>query len=494
MFRTTIRAAAACLAVIAGLPFGCTAKGTESVLLRPMVAGASGVDAAGAEDGGSKDEARGEAGASELARAGAGGTPGLDTNPYGDAGAPDDSCAARVSKAELVPLDIYILLDVSGSMLESTSSYDKTGTPISKWTGIKTALESFIEDESSHGIGVGIQYFPLIKPGVPSSCTSDADCGDSAPCQFRYCATSGQTCTKDADCGSSVFNPCIDAWACGNYLCDPGTTCTIDNAAVPCKKLTVSTCQHIARCDSAAYATPAEPIAPLPDSGPALIASLEAQVIDWVNPTPTGPALTGALSGAKLWAKAHPSHRVVAVLATDGVAGECSPLDTPDLARLAEAALAGKPSITTFTIGAFESATLAKGQYVLNAIASAGGSERAFVIDTSHDLTVEFRAALDAVRNTQLACEFEVPAPEEGERADYSKVNVNFRNGKKASSLLYVGDAADCDPLSGGWYYDTDPELEDPSKIVVCPTTCATFSAASNASVEIAVGCTTLVK
>src|SRR6185369_6793233 len=482
------------LAVSAGLPVGCAAKGTVGVPLRPMVAGAGGVDAAGTANGGSQEEAGGEAGAAELARGGAGGTPGLNTNPNGDAGAPDDSCAARVSKAELVPLDIYIMLDVSGSMLEPTSSYDKTGTPISKWTGIKTALQSFIEDESSHGIGVGIQYFPLIKPDVPSSCTSDADCGDSAPCQFHFCASSGLSCTKDADCGSSVLNPCVVAGECGGFLCEAGSTCAINNTAVPCTKLTTSTCQHIAKCDPASYAEAAEPIAPLPDSGPALLASLDAQVIDPVNPTPTGPALSGALSSAKAWAKSHPSHRVVAVRATDGVANECSPLDTPELGRLAEAALKGKPSITTFTIGVFPTAALAKGQYVLNTIASAGGSEKAFVIDTSHDLTVEFRAALDAVRNTQLACEFEIPAPEEGERVDYSQVNVNFRNGKKASSLLYVGNAVDCDPLNGGWYYDTDPELEDPSKIVVCPTTCATFGAASSASVEIAVGCTTIVK
>jgi hypothetical protein len=131
---------------------------------------------------------------------------------------------------------------------------------------------------------------------------------------------------------------------------------------------------------------------------------------------------------------------------------------------------------------------------VLNSIASAGGSEQAFVIDTSHDLTVEFRAALDAVRNTQLACEFEVPAPEEGEQINYSRVNVNFKNGKKASLLLNVKDAVACDPLTGGWYYDTDPEVEDPTRIVVCPTTCTTFQSASSASVEIAVGCQTIVK
>jgi hypothetical protein len=494
MFRTAIRAAIAVTILVAGQSFvGCAAEGITNETERPVAAGgapAAGQSAAGADDSGIEQEAAGA-----PAMPSAGGSVGvLDTSPGGDGGAPDGSCVARVSKAEMVPLDMYIMLDVSGSMLDPTSAYDATGAPISKWQGIKSALAAFIEDESSHGIGVGIQYFPLIKPDVPSSCTSDADCGDSAPCQFHFCASSGVSCTKHADCGNSVLNPCVVAGQCGGFLCEAGDTCLIDNAAVPCVKLTTSTCQHIARCDPRAYAEPAQAIAPLPESGPALLASLEEQVIDPVNPTPTGPALSGALSAAKAWAKAHPSHRVVAVLATDGLANECSPLETTDLGKLAESALSGKPSVSTFTIGVFPTAALAKGQFVLNTIAEAGGSEQAFVIDTSHDLTLEFRAALDAVRSTQLACEFEIPEPAATEQLDYAKLNVNFKNGKKSSTLLYVADAAGCDPLSGGWYYDADPEVEDPTRIVVCPTTCATFESASSASVEIAVGCKTIVK
>lgn len=471
---------------------GCAANGIDNDLPGSATAGAGGKISSRAGDAGDGPEQAGAA--PEPANGGSSGMSSLITDPNGDGGAPDDSCAARVSKAELVPLDMYLMLDVSGSMLDSTSSYDKTGAPISKWVGMKTALEAFIEDESSEGLGIGIQYFPLVKPDVPSSCSSDADCGDSAPCQFHFCASSGLSCTKNEDCGGSVLNPCVVAGECAGLLCEAGSICVVGNAEVPCTKLTTSTCQHIAKCDPAAYAQPAESIAPLPGAGPGLIASLEAQVIDPVNPTPTGPALAGALSAAKAWSKAHPSHRVVAVLATDGAANECSPVDTADLGRLAEAARTAKPSITTFTIGIFPSATLAKGQYVLNTIATAGGSDKAFVIDTSHDLTVEFRAALDAVRNTQLGCEFELPRPEENEQVNYSQVNVQFKIGKKESTLPYVANADDCDPLAGGWYYDTDPEVEDPNRIVVCPTTCATFESASNASVEIAVGCKTIVK
>jgi hypothetical protein len=491
MFRAAIRAATAGTLLVAGQSFvGCAAVGSrhEGGERRP-VAGAGGRSSAGADSAGADEEG----GAPETTSNG-GKLAELDTNPHGDGGAPGESCAARVSKAEMVPLDMYIMLDVSGSMLDSTSSYDQLGMPISKWQGIKTALRAFIEDESSHGIGVGIQYFPLLKPDVPSSCSSDADCGDSAPCQFHFCASSGVSCTKQADCGNSVLNPCVVAGQCGGFLCEAGDTCIIGAATVPCVKLTTSTCQHIARCEPASYAEPAEPIAQLPASGPLLLASLEERVIDPVNPTPTGPALSGALAAAKAWAKAHPSHRVVAVLATDGLANECSPLDTADLARLAEDALSAKPSVSTFTIGVFPAAALAKGQFVLDTIAEAGGSERAFVIDTSHDLTVQFRAALDAVRSTRLACEFEIPAPEQTEQIDYSQLNVNFKTGKKTSTLLYVTDAAGCDPLTGGWYYDADPEVEDPTRIVVCETTCATFESASSASVEIAVGCKTIVK
>ena len=51
----------------------------------------------------------------------------------------------------LAPLDLMLLLDVSGSM-----DYDY------KWAGVKSALKSFVGDARFDGLGVGVQYFPLV--------------------------------------------------------------------------------------------------------------------------------------------------------------------------------------------------------------------------------------------------------------------------------------------------------------------------------------------
>jgi hypothetical protein len=51
----------------------------------------------------------------------------------------------------LAPLDLFLLLDVSGSM-----DYDY------KWPGVKSALKSFIGNPRFDGLGVGVQYFPLV--------------------------------------------------------------------------------------------------------------------------------------------------------------------------------------------------------------------------------------------------------------------------------------------------------------------------------------------
>lgn len=422
------------------------------------------------------------------------------TDPNGEGGMSDpEVCAAETSTAEVIPLDMYIMLDVSGSMMQATSMFDTTGTAITKWAAIKSAIKSFVADEASSGLGVGIQYFPLIKDTVPAVCSSNADCGDSAPCALKLCASSNAVCQVQSDCpGSAIFDPCYPLGKCtkDQTLCLGSGIC-IDDFGVnqgECLPVTESWCAHPARCDAASYATPAEPIATLPDAAPAIVDSLDQQVPVENSPTPTGPALNGAIKQATAWAKAHPDHQVVAVVATDGFPNECSPSSTADIGKIAADAAAAKPSINTFTIGVFTLSQVSQGKLTLDAIAKAGGTNAAFVINTSTDVATQFREALDAIHSTQLACEFKVPAPKTGEDADFSRVNVTFKNGKKSSVLYYVGGSDECDPLNGGWYYDVDPRVDSPTRIVACPTTCATFREASGASVEIGVGCATVVK
>lgn len=65
--------------------------------------------------------------------------------PINDAGA----CVASEAQAQLIPLDMIILLDRSGSMVGQ------------KWDGSTNALKTFVNDPASSGINVGIVYYPI---------------------------------------------------------------------------------------------------------------------------------------------------------------------------------------------------------------------------------------------------------------------------------------------------------------------------------------------
>jgi hypothetical protein len=68
----------------------------------------------------------------------------------------DAACVGDSVATELIPLDILVLLDRSGSMSGQ------------KWDGSVDALTTFVNDPASAGINVGITYYPL--DAVPDEC------------------------------------------------------------------------------------------------------------------------------------------------------------------------------------------------------------------------------------------------------------------------------------------------------------------------------------
>jgi hypothetical protein len=389
---------------------------------------------------------------------------------------------------------MFIMLDISGSMLDLTDS----GT--SKWDAVKSALEAFVQDERSAGLGVGIQYFPIQKPDAPESCTSNAECGDSGPCFLNLCWNYDLglvQCENDDECG--MFGPCLPFAVCENdesYVCNSvGDPCGEDPPGTDlgtCLLVQPSFCMHTSNCEVSVYEAPAVEIGTLPDAAPALLDSIGAQ--EPTGTTPTAPALTGAINAARNWAIAHPDHRVTTVLATDGLPTECDPIEITDVADIARAGKNGDPSVPTFVIGVFGPNDI-DSQSNIDDIATAGG-ESAFIVDTSLDVTQQFLDALDAIRGARLACEFQIPTPDAGGTLNYNAVNVEFTHGGTSELLFYVGSADACDPASGGWYYDNDPAVSAPTKIVACPASCDAFTMddLTEASVQIALGCTTVVR
>ncbi len=412
-----------------------------------------------------------------------------------DAGfAPDafTGCAADTEQAKELPLDLYLMLDTSGSM------DDLVAAQKSKWTSVVSAMTAFLNDPASAGIGVGLQYFPLTQAGVPASCTASSQCGAAAPCFLHACNVASTTvypCDTSADCPGRAT--CETIGLCHNdhnVICQPnGTPCGPDGNGFdlgPCDSITSSTCLQGDSCTPQDYATPAVPIALLPGAASALTASLAAR--QPTGNTPTAAALQGAINEAKAFSIANPAHSVVAVLATDGIPDECNPNDIPSIAQLAAQGLSGSPSIKTFTIGVFAPGDVPSGTSALNQIASSGGTKQAFVINTmSQDVEQQFVAALSAIRGASLPCQYEVPVPESG-LVDYGRVNVQYTSGAGvATGLPYVTTAAGCG-TGGGWYYDTNPAQGTPSAILVCPSTCSTVQADSKGRVDVVVGCQTI--
>ncbi len=411
------------------------------------------------------------------------------------------SCAGSTVKGEVIPLDMYIMLDRSGSMSDKTGA---SGSGPSKWNAVRDALGAFFEDPGSDELGVGLQFFPIPAEGVPPGCASNADCNGHGPCLLGACESGLQNgqlspCETDGDCFGG--DSCVPLGQCENnpaYVCQyetPEVSCGVGQngqSLGTCKPMTASICLGVDSCATADYATPAVEIATLNMSSSALSDAIAGQYPG--GSTPTYPALDGAVQHAKSWAQAHPDHKVIAVLATDGLPTECAPEDITSIAQIAAAGKAGTPSVLTFVIGVF-GANDQGAQANLNTIAEQGGTSSAFFIEDNQDVTAAFLDALHAIQGQTLSCEYQIPAPPDGSDLDYGKVNVQYTPSGSATpeTVPYVGKAADCDPMTGGWYYDKDPGAgEVPTKIEMCEATCSKAKSVGG-QVEIQMGCQTIV-
>ncbi|MFO0757535.1 MAG: hypothetical protein U0359_13650 [Byssovorax sp.] len=97
--------------------------------------------------------------------------------------------------------------------------------------------------------------------------------------------------------------------------------------------------------------------------------------------------------------------------------------------------------------------------------------------------------AQTVVQGKELDCAWDIPAPPPGQMFDPGLVNVNFTpsNGMP-SPIFHVKTPGDCGP-QGGWYYDDNTS---PTKVQVCPSTCAVIKGDFGAKIDILFGCVTV--
>jgi hypothetical protein len=343
----------------------------------------------------------------------------------------NNACAAEPHQAQQLPLDMYIMLDQSGSMDDITGS---NGSGPSKWDAVSSALKSFIQQPSLAGISVGIQFFPVLQPNCPVYCQSPSD---------------------TTTCGS--WGPCVDfsGFGLGPFVCQSCYDQVQDS------------------CAAADYAKPEVEIALLPGVASKIVAAIDKH--GPATATPTEPALQGAITHAQTWLANHAGHAAVAVLATDGlptecgVAGSSNPTQAQIQSSLVQIAQQGLGNgVKTFTIGIFAASDGPDGKNLLNAVSQAGGTGQTFTINTGGNVNQQFLDALNKIRGAALGCNYSIPVPQSG-TPDYTRVNVQYTPGGGGNSQVfpYVASQAQC--AGDGWYYDN---AAAPKQIILCPSTC----------------------
>jgi Mg-chelatase subunit ChlD len=182
MILRGIRIVGALAALTAGVSVSCSqASDTDSHVDAGPQGGSSG--------GGSAQGGSFQGGAANTSRGGsaAGGLPDLAVGMAGDAAGGDSGsavCDAQVREGQRVPLDMYFLVDSSGSMGDSVSGG-------SKWDVVSNALIGFLQDPRSADTGVGIGYFPV----EANSCTKGQPGCFCIPFINLCIATEGGACT-----------------------------------------------------------------------------------------------------------------------------------------------------------------------------------------------------------------------------------------------------------------------------------------------------------
>jgi len=238
-------------------------------------------------------------------------------------------------------------------------------------------------------------------------------------------------------------------------------------------------------CNPDLYANPAVEIGPLADG------TQRQEILDqfdvWFpsGETPSVPALEGAIRHAYDWQVAHPIRQTVVLLVTDGLPTMCDMQDTA-FTQAAAAGMGLDPPIRTFIVGV----SVGANRFTLNSVAKYGGSTEAFLVeDTQLSNLVN---ALKRVSANPLPCEFEIPAnPNPLGAIDYGQVQVLHTPAVgPTEEVPYAVRRSGCGTVHGGWYYDLvpsdDPLAPTPSRIIMCPCTCASLDVGA---LEVYYGC-----
>jgi len=218
------------------------------------------------------------------------------------------------------------------------------------------------------------------------------------------------------------------------------------------------------RCEVESYDPPAVPMTALPS--PAFAAAIDdvtpQSEDEWRGGTPTLAVTEATLAQLGAAAQTNPSARHVFVLVSDGYPQGCDD-EEDDIQRSVDAVAASRDEILTFVIGVQNPPGGPDAVTNLHAIAEAGGSETAFIVETdsAEASAAAFKAAIEDIRGRVASCTLALPQDQGGAALDPTKVNVSYDD-------LPLGYDPSCGAAES-WRFDDEAE---PTSIELCPGTC----------------------
>ncbi|HYO96249.1 MAG TPA: vWA domain-containing protein [Polyangiaceae bacterium] len=345
---------------------------------------------------------------------------------------PVDACALGSVQAVPAPLDMYVLLDRSGSMnlprpmpvgaTKMGGGDCNVGDSVaSRWCYSINALDAFFGSATAVGTGVALQFFPA------------GDCKSSESPFLYSCCSSGACCR-----------------------------------GVP-------------------EAIPMVALSDLPQARGPLAAALNAQV-PWADRTPIEAALRGMIQGTA--SARRPGRQMMGLLITDGGPEGCQS-NASALAKLVRdhRTTTGIPTYVVGTTGAAFSwlETIAEaGGAQPHTDRCAGGVSPCHFYSVGSGQPDVFITVLQRIRRSAIACRFEMPKSNSG-LIDPKAIQLSFTPtaGGAPVRVNRVNGLSACGP-SAGFYYD---DLSAPKYLQLCPASCDAFRANDGGKVDILLGC-----
>ncbi len=345
---------------------------------------------------------------------------------------PEDACGKTSIQTAPIPLDMYIVLDRSGSMnlpqlmpvrneMPGAGDCNVGDSTVSRWCYALNALDGFFTSSVAAGTGVALQFFPA------GQCTASQ---------------------------SPLLYACCSSGAC---------------------------------CGGAAEGEPVVPLGTLPEVHDDLVTALNEQQ-PWADRTPIEAALRGMLAYTK--EARRPGRQMLGLLITDGGPEGCNS-NASTLASLVKNHLTSAriPTYVVATQGAAYSwlETIAKaGGAPSHTARCAGGVSPCHFYDVGDGNPAVFKDVLQQIRRSAIACTYKMPSAEQG-LTDPNDVALSWTPAKGGAStrVSRVARAADCS-TAGGFYYDN---ASAPTSLSLCPTSCDALRSKDGGDVQILLGC-----